>query len=317
MGFIIFHCSIFFSQGLNKFQLTAMETEMVAICFAGDGERMAVGGYSDHGPTHVSVLNGDNSVCESISTKYPITGVDWSHQLIGTTSEKLRIYNENLVELWSISASNSPGPPPLTSLDWNKSSPQWILTSSVDTTCTLWDLSSQKPSAHTRLIAHDAEVLDVKFLTGSTTLFGSCSTDGSLRLFDLRNLNQSTIAYEPGPMEKLPLLKMGVSTSNPNYISLVQGYSSEVVIIDLRNVGTPLAVVTSNNTVVSAQWHPFNNVLMTATSNGLVSLFDINSSIEVPNMVCSVAHGINSGAWNRQGNICAVTTPHGLRRIFL
>lgn len=294
-----------------------MESEAFAICFAEDGDRLAVGGYSDHGPTSVEILNGDNAVYKSIQATFPITGVDWSHQLIGTTSEKLRIYDEELREIWSVSASSSSGPPPLTSLDWNKSSPQWILTSSVDTTCTLWDLSSQKPSAHTRLIAHDAEVLDVKFLTGSATLFGSCSTDGSLRLFDLRNLNQSTIAYEPGPTEKLPLLRMGVSQSNPNYISLVQGFSSDVVIVDLRNVGSPLAVVTTTDAVVSAQWHPFSDVLMTATSNGVVSLFDINTSVEVPSQICSVAHGINSGAWNSRGNTCAVATPQGIRRIYL
>lgn len=285
------------------------------MCFAADGERMAVGGYSDQGPTHVSILDAENNVRSTVAAEFPITGVDWSHHLIGTTSERLRIYDENLVELWAIASSSSPGPPPLTALHWCQTAPQCVLTSSVDTTCTLWDLTLQKPSAHTRLIAHDAEVLDVKFLTGSSTLFGSCSTDGSFRLFDLRNLNQSTIAYEPLPAEKTPLLRMGISTSNPNYVSLVQGHSSQVVIVDLRNVGSPLAMVTTTDQVVSAQWHPYSDFLMTATSNGVVSLFDIATSTDVPSMQCSVAHGINSGAWAPAGNLCAVGTPRGVRKV--
>jgi WD repeat-containing protein 68 len=84
---------------------------------------------------------------------------------------------------------------PLTSLDWNTLSPKLIITSSIDTTCTIWDIPSL--TAKTQLIAHDKEVFDVRFCAGSVDVFVSCGADGSVRMFDLRSLEHSTIIYEP------------------------------------------------------------------------------------------------------------------------
>ena len=98
--------------------------------------------------------------------------------------------------------SNSKSPEhtaPLTSLDWNTVSPSLIITSSIDTTCTIWDIPSL--TAKTQLIAHDKEVYDVRFCANSIDVFVSCGADGSVRMFDLRSLEHSTIIYEPS--EKL------------------------------------------------------------------------------------------------------------------
>lgn len=84
---------------------------------------------------------------------------------------------------------------PLTSLDWNNVSPKLIITSSIDTTCTIWDIPTL--TAKTQLIAHDKEVFDVRFCAGSVDTFVSCGADGSVRMFDLRSLEHSTIIYEP------------------------------------------------------------------------------------------------------------------------
>lgn len=89
---------------------------------------------------------------------------------------------------------------PLTSLDWNTLSPKLIITSSIDTTCTIWDIPTL--TAKTQLIAHDKEVFDVRFCAGSVDVFVSCGADGSVRMFDLRSLEHSTIIYEPA--EKKP-----------------------------------------------------------------------------------------------------------------
>lgn len=85
---------------------------------------------------------------------------------------------------------------PLTSFDWNETNPSMIVTSSVDTTCTVWDVTTQKPK--TQLIAHDKEVYDVAFARG-TDVFASVGADGSVRMFDLRALEHSTIVYETAP----------------------------------------------------------------------------------------------------------------------
>ena len=64
-------------------------------------------------------------------------------------------------------------PAPLTSFSWNAPSPNLVVTSSIDTTCTIWDLPTR--SALTQLIAHDREVYDVDWCPGSCLLYTSPS----------------------------------------------------------------------------------------------------------------------------------------------
>ena len=73
---------------------------------------------------------------------------------------------------------------PLTSFHWNKEAPNLVVTASIDTTCTVWDLNTLHAKTH--LIAHDKEVFDVAFVAGSEHIFASCGADGSVRMFDLR-----------------------------------------------------------------------------------------------------------------------------------
>jgi len=49
--------------------------------------------------------------------------------------------------------------PPITSLSWNAVAPNSVVTCSIDTTATLWDITNQ--TAVTQLIAHDKAVYDL------------------------------------------------------------------------------------------------------------------------------------------------------------
>lgn len=99
---------------------------------------------------------------------------------------------------------------PLTSLDWNQVSQNLIITSSIDTTCTIWDIPSL--TAKTQLIAHDKEVYDVRFCANSVDVFVSCGQDGSVRMFDLRSLEHSTIIYEPTGKDEKGMWTYGSTT---------------------------------------------------------------------------------------------------------
>ena len=70
---------------------------------------------------------------------------------------------------------------PLTSFDWNESDPNLIGTSSIDTTCTIWDVTTCQ--ARTQLIAHDKEVFDISFSSSPTAkdIFASVGADASVR----------------------------------------------------------------------------------------------------------------------------------------
>ncbi|KAJ0871889.1 putative transcription factor WD40-like family [Helianthus annuus] len=61
--------------------------------------------------------------------------------------------------------------------------PRQIGTSSIDTTCTIWDI--EREMVDTQRIAHDKEVYDIAW--GGVGVFASVSADGSLRVFDLRH----------------------------------------------------------------------------------------------------------------------------------
>ncbi|KAJ1496930.1 ddb1 and cul4 associated factor 7, partial [Coelomomyces lativittatus] len=75
---------------------------------------------------------------------------------------------------------------PLTGFDWHVYDPHLLVTSSLDTTCTVWDVTGGQRLTQWR--AHDQEVLDVSFANQphAAHLLSSVSADGSLRLFDLR-----------------------------------------------------------------------------------------------------------------------------------
>ena len=69
----------------------------------------------------------------------------------------------------------------------------------------------------TQLIAHDQEVYDVAF-GDNTNVFASVGADGSVRLFDLRNLDHSTIVFEDST--QTPLLRLSWNLCDPNYMAV-------------------------------------------------------------------------------------------------
>ena len=105
---------------------------------------------------------------------------------------------------------------PLTSFDWNETDTNLIGTSSIDTTCTIWDIETQ--TARTQLIAHDREVFDLAFARGKD-VFASVGADGSVRMFDLRSLEHSTIIYESPAPKFDPLLRLEWNKQDPNYLA--------------------------------------------------------------------------------------------------
>lgn len=71
----------------------------------------------------------------------------------------------------------------ITSFDWAEFDTQRVATSSVDTTCTVWDI--EREAVDTQLVAHDKEVYDISW--GGFNVFASASGDGTVRVFDLRD----------------------------------------------------------------------------------------------------------------------------------
>jgi len=158
--------------------------------------RLAIGSYVEQYSNAVNIIKkrtgskGDNLdqslyTAGSFDHPYPCTKLLWSpdvrnqqaKDLLATTGDYLRIWRiyddpssgsntnlQNVVPKKECLLNNNKTSEycaPLTSFDWNETDPTLIGTSSIDTTCTIWDLEAQ--TARTQLIAHDKEVFDLAF----------------------------------------------------------------------------------------------------------------------------------------------------------
>lgn len=141
-------------------------------------------------------------------------------------------------------------------------------------TCTVWDISTSVPI--TQLIAHDREVYDVAWSPATRDVFASVGADGSVRMFDLRALEHSTILYEAASVVAAstkarngssispsagasatatplpsPLLRLAFSPTSPTYLSVVHADSNVVQILDTRSPGTPAMEVRGHRAAVN------------------------------------------------------------------
>ncbi|KAK8690476.1 hypothetical protein V6N13_074009 [Hibiscus sabdariffa] len=179
-----------------------------------------------------------------------------SSELLASSGDYLRLWEvrESSIEPLSVlnNSKTSEFCAPLTSFDWNDVEPKRIGTSSIDTTCTIWDI--EKCVVETQLIAHDKEVYDIAW--GEARVFASVSADGSVRIFDLRDKEHSTIIYE-SPQPDTPLLRLAWNKQDLKYMATIQMDSNKVVILDIRSPTMPVAELERHQASVNAiTWAP-------------------------------------------------------------
>jgi DDB1- and CUL4-associated factor 7 len=151
----------------------------------------------------------------------------------------------------------------------------------------VWNIDTSV--AITQLIAHDREVYDVAWLPGSTDIFVSVGADGSLRAFDLRSLEHSTILYEtPAPKNvpppssspststrpfTSPLLRIAFNPSDSNYMSTFHMDGNEIQILDMRSPGQPVMELKAHAGQINAQgWSASERPLLATAGRSRTSL---------------------------------------------
>eukprot|EP00879_Flechtneria_rotunda_P003596 GHRR01003831.1.p1 GENE.GHRR01003831.1~~GHRR01003831.1.p1 ORF type:complete len:372 (+),score=88.35 GHRR01003831.1:384-1499(+) len=231
--------------------------------------RLAVGSFKEDTHNQVEIIQLDEENCRLVSHPaltfhhaYPPTKLMFipdrpgvRPDLMATSGDHLRIWNikDNGVTLDRLLTSNKQSEfcAPLTSFDWNDIDPKRVGTSSIDTTCTIWDI--ERGVVDTQLIAHDREVYDIAW--GGVGVFATVSADGSVRVFDLRDKEHSTIIFEgPGDM---PLLRLGWNKQDPRFIATTMAESSKVVILDIRYPTMPITQLARHHSCVNAlAWAP-------------------------------------------------------------
>ncbi|CAJ0833024.1 2576_t:CDS:2 [Entrophospora sp. SA101] len=283
---------------------------------------------------HRQYSNSDFVKIAETDYHYPITKVLWEpykgglNDLLATTGDYLRIweivedmdgggesntigsnrysgFKQRLVERESLINERESFGAPLTSFDWNEIDPTLIVTSSIDTTCAVWNIETKQLKTH--LIAHDEEVYDVAFVTNSVDAFVSVGADESVRLFDLRSLKRSTIIYEiprqPNnniysnhnqQQPQSPFLHLCFNKIEANYLATFHMNSPKVIILDIRNPGTPVTELDGHlGTVNCVNWSPnSSNSLCSGGDDCQVLIWDIKnlSSTSVPNPIITKYH---------------------------
>ncbi|MCQ2821566.1 MAG: hypothetical protein MJ252_30275 [archaeon] len=250
--------------------------------------------------------SSDDLICvykENI--EYPTTKLMWEpnrtkSNLIGASSECMRIYDfneeEHSMKLLSVLHNKkSKYCGPLTAFDWNRENDSILGTASLDTTCAIWDLN--KSTIRTQLIAHDKEVFDISF-SNTDNIFISSGADGSVRLFDLRSLDHSTIIYET--KDQSPITKIAWNMLNVNFIAALSWDKSIVYIFDSRVLNVSLVELKLHKEPVTAMsWSPNNQSQICSVSEDKnVIISNVQNDNENPNNVCYGApDAINNVCW--------------------
>ncbi len=178
----------------------------------------------------------------------------------------------------------------------------------------MWDLATRK--VKTQLIAHDKEVFDIAWSLNKE-IFATAGADGSLRLFDLRSLEHSTIMYETqnsSAAQNVPLLRIAWNRLDNFYIAAASADSSRVVIIDVRMPSQPYTElagqvnpatgVNSGHTasISAVAWAPHSAChIVTGGDDSQALIWDLSAlpaPVEDPILAYTAQSEINSLAWS-------------------
>eukprot|EP01125_Pyxidicula_operculata_P015831 TRINITY_DN5393_c0_g1_i1.p1 TRINITY_DN5393_c0_g1~~TRINITY_DN5393_c0_g1_i1.p1 ORF type:complete len:329 (-),score=46.99 TRINITY_DN5393_c0_g1_i1:88-1074(-) len=277
--------------------------------------RLAVGSFKEDSPNKIEIiqLNPNKDEFErkvSFDHPYPATKIMWlpdksstRPDLLATTGDYLRVWkvnSDNSVEQKSLLNNNKHSDfcAPLTSFDWNDSSPELIGTSSIDTTCTIWNI--EREQAITQLIAHEKEVYDIAFARGHD-VFASVGADGSVRMFDLRSLEHSTIIYETPDLS--PLLRLAWNKQDPNLIATIMTDSHKAIILDIRVPSLPAAELSGHSMFLNTiAWAPHSQYhICTAADDKQALIWDLQSlpkPIQDPILAYQADAPVNQLQWS-------------------
>jgi len=277
--------------------------------------RLAIGSFLENYKNKVQIIQLNDNLGEfekkgEFDHPYPTTKIMFvpdkqgnKADLIGTTGDYMRIWDisdDNKITQRSLlnNNKNSEFCAPLTSFDWNTTKPEIVGTSSIDTTCTIWNIKTEQ--AITQLIAHDKEVYDIAFARG-TDVFASVGADGSVRMFDLRSLEHSTIIYETKDLT--PLLRLAWNRQDPNYLATMMMDSSKCIILDVRVPSLPAAELVGHNSCLNSLcWAPHSSChICTAGDDSRALIWDLSpmpKPIPDPILAYTAEAEINQLQWS-------------------
>lgn len=269
---------------------------------------LALGSFleTQHNYLQIIKLSQDSNTFEAdsqIDLTYPLTKLMWSpdssSNLLASASDSLKVWHydtELVLKSNLLTESKKEYPPPLTSFDWNSTNPNIIGTSCVNTTCTIWDI--EKETVLARMIAHDQPAYDIAFSQG-VSIFATAGGDGSIRQFDLRNLENSVVLYEKPDMAAC--LRLAWNKNDPHYLATIILESNSIIILDTRQTSGPVYQLNGHSNCVNAlAWSPVSgSYLLTGGDDHQALIWDVQekaNNIE-PTHAYNAESEINNVVW--------------------
>lgn len=227
---------------------------------------MAIGSYFESDSNYVQILEvppQKNAIARTrqVPHMYAPTMIKFhpkpnqlDYDLFATSSDFLRIFkvtsdSADLMTTFKLKTFNNLSAP-LASFDWNRVHEQYICCSSLDTTCTIWDITKEKD--YKKIITHDKEVFDVCF-DAEGNLFATVGADHTARIFDMRNYHKSEIIYE----SQEPLLRIQFNPIRTSLLAFSSLYDTSIVILDYRRPYNPFQKLSFHKKPVSnISWAP-------------------------------------------------------------
>ncbi|KAH9123307.1 hypothetical protein AeMF1_005644 [Aphanomyces euteiches] len=240
---------------------------------------------------------------------YPATKVLWTTEnnssKLATTADYLRIWrvHEDTIQCAATLSKYQAGEncSPLTSADWSTADTHILGTSAVDTSICIWDLNKWKRPKQ-EIVAHDAEVYDMTF-SNCTNIFASVGGDGTLRIFDLRNLKSCSIIYESADV--CPLIRLTWNKLDQNYIAAMMSEGPSVLVFDVRKMGTPATEYSQQTTqpgnINAIAWSSTipHHICAAGETTGAFT-FDVQRQDRTPVWSYNGCGNINHLEWSRQ-----------------
>lgn len=266
------------------------------------GDRMIAGSFTkglDNSIYIVDYNHSSLSLTGSISHGLPASkilckpGQSTTEQntLFASTATSLRIWRASdsserkstITPITQLCTSHKLDAFALTSFDWSSVTTTKIATSAADSSVAIWDLEREK--LDTQMMAHDKSVMDVAFCTQTDKIITTVGDDGSLRLFDIRDLEHCSILLE----DPNPFLRVKWSSgSHINHVAVMGLDSNIITIVDIRKSGEPACVINIGASAAeSIAWCPKSNLLAVGTSSGATLLCDTDQGEVVANLATS------------------------------
>lgn len=186
-----------------------------------------------------------------------------------------------------------------------------------DNTCAVYRLTAGQLTKHTTLDSHRDTVVNVKFCTTDNNLLYTGSTDGCIKLWDLRdplkNVVEFTDSSANNSNQVKPLTCFDVSPNNRVLCAGTELYEGDAYLLfwDIRNSRLLGGYWESHtNDVTSVIFHPSNvNTLASGSTDGLINVYNLQETSEEDaldvslNTECSVEQLV----WYGQTSISCVT----------